>query len=423
MKTTVLALLISLAAVSIFVDTAYAQKRGEGQRKKLDPVGDVPALMEAEETRETLADLDGGKVTAATRPSEFKPMLIPVPRTGQDVKHRAGDDGDHRKGQPWPATRFIDNNDGTVADNLTGLVWLKNPSAFTVTTWSKALVACNKLSNGEAGLRDNSKPGDWRMPNVRELESLIDYSKQNPALPSGQPFQNVATGIYWTSTTVLDTPKTIYRGAIVNAAWVVDFSDGRVSDTEKTYETNLWPVRSSLPIAGQQAVTRPVPPPSSVVRTGQTRSWEAGDDGDLQKGRPWPEPRFTDNRNGTVTDQLTGLIWLKDRRTLGLASWGDALTRCNELADGMAGLTDGSKPGDWRLPNVREFQSLVDYSQQIPSLPRDHPFAKPSPASHWTSTIVGEKPFASYRMGLRSGSVGYSSHVGDDVVWPVRGGR
>ena len=114
MKTTVLALLISLAAVSIFVDTAYAQKRGEGQRKKLDPVGDVPALMEAEETRETLADLDGGKVTAATRPSEFKPMLIPVPRTGQDVKHRAGDDGDHRKGQPWPATRFIDNNDGTL---------------------------------------------------------------------------------------------------------------------------------------------------------------------------------------------------------------------------------------------------------------------------------------------------------------------
>ena len=47
-----------------------------------------------------------------------------------------------------------------------------------------------------------------------------------------------------------------------------------------------------------------------VPATGQTDSVAAGDDGDLQKGVPWPDPRFTDNGDGTVTDHLTGLIWL-----------------------------------------------------------------------------------------------------------------
>ena len=49
----------------------------------------------------------------------------------------------------------------------------------------------------------------------------------------------------------------------------------------------------------------------AVPQTGQTTSYEIGDDGDLERGVVWPDPRFTDNANGTVTDNLTGLIWSK----------------------------------------------------------------------------------------------------------------
>jgi len=54
-----------------------------------------------------------------------------------------------------------------------------------------------------------------------------------------------------------------------------------------------------------------------VEKTGQTTYYEPGDDGDLKKGVVWPNPRFTDNEDGTVTDNLTGLIWLKNANCFG----------------------------------------------------------------------------------------------------------
>ncbi|NIO68243.1 MAG: DUF1566 domain-containing protein, partial [Anaerolineae bacterium] len=55
--------------------------------------------------------------------------------------------------------------------------------------------------SGECGLGDGSSEGDWRLPNVRELQSLIDYGRQTPALPSGHPFTGVQSSLYWSSTT------------------------------------------------------------------------------------------------------------------------------------------------------------------------------------------------------------------------------
>ena len=99
-----------------------------------------------------------------------------------------------------------------------------------------------------------------------------------------------------------------------------------------------------------------------VEKTGQTGCWDAsgtsetcagtGQDGELQKGVSWPDPRFTDNGDGTVTDNLTGLIWLKNANCFGQRTWANALSDCNNLASGSCGLTDGSSAGDWSLPNV-----------------------------------------------------------------------
>ena len=65
---------------------------------------------------------------------------------------------------------------------------------------------------------------------------------------------------------------------------------------------------------------------SPVPKTGQTTSYGTREDGALQKGVAWPTPRFTDNNNGTVTDKLTGLIWMKNADYFGLRTWVQALS-------------------------------------------------------------------------------------------------
>jgi hypothetical protein len=113
--------------------------------------------------------------------------------------------------------------------------------------------------------------------------------------------------------------------------------------------------------------------PAPVARTGQTTSIAPGDDGSLQSGVQSPIPRFVDDGD-TVLDRLTGLIWMKDVGALTGLHWIDALTACNSSVG-------------WRLPNIREFLSLVDFEQSYPALPLGHPFVNvPSPAMFWTST-------------------------------------
>ena len=76
--------------------------------------------------------------------------------------------------------------DGTVTDHLTGLIWLKNAGCFTPALFAAALTDANQLASGACGLTDGSKAGDWRLPNINELESMVDVSESNPALSAGK---------------------------------------------------------------------------------------------------------------------------------------------------------------------------------------------------------------------------------------------
>jgi hypothetical protein len=137
----------------------------------------------------------------------------PVPQTGQTLSYAEGDDGDLQAGVPFPSPRFTDHGNGTVTDNLTGLIWLKNANCFGAMPWAQALTVTNTLAHGTCGLADGSGGGDWRLPNVRELLSLIDYRFYHPALSNAagtaqwtedDPFLGVqSSDIYWTSTTEL----------------------------------------------------------------------------------------------------------------------------------------------------------------------------------------------------------------------------
>ena len=159
----------------------------------------------------------------------------PVPKTGQTVSYATGDDGDLERGveKPILKDRFTDNGDGTVQDNLTGLIWLKNADCFGSRTWHEALSDSNGLSNDECGLTDGSNAGDWRLPNRFELESLLDLNNWMPAIVLPSPFQLVQWYPYWTSTTRAGT----------DYAWCINFDTGGIDATPRSHYWHVWPVR------------------------------------------------------------------------------------------------------------------------------------------------------------------------------------
>ncbi|MFZ1463615.1 MAG: DUF1566 domain-containing protein [Anaerolineae bacterium] len=163
-----------------------------------------------------------------------------VPKTGQITSFAAGDDGALQKGVAWPSPRFTDHSNGTVTDNLTGLIWVKNANCFSTQTWANALTAANTLASGSCGLTDGSAAGAWRLPNVREMQSLVDYERFSPALPSGYPFSNVQSNIYWTSTTNIGVGPTFAWGVGLQVGFVYGIFAAALPKTEAYY---VWPVR------------------------------------------------------------------------------------------------------------------------------------------------------------------------------------
>ena len=181
-------------------------------------------------------------------------LRAPVPKTrltgcwdadGNSVTcTNTGQDGEHRKGVTWPSPRFTDNSDGTVTDNLTGLIWLKNANCYGQRSWANALSDANTLNSGECGLSDGSSEGDWRLPNVRELHSLVHHGVYGPAVPNtagtgkwmeGDPFTGVQSYYYCSSST--------YAGSTAYA-WNVRLNDGPVNYDGKTrVPYYVWPVR------------------------------------------------------------------------------------------------------------------------------------------------------------------------------------
>jgi len=169
--------------------------------------------------------VSGCSASGVTIPS----TVAPVAATGQTKVYAIGDDGFHQKGVPSPSPRFTDNLDGTLTDNLTGLIWLKDGGCYGPTAWLGALAAVDRLQDGLCGLSDGSIPGSWRMPNRNELLSLL---YDGSGLPLVHPFTKPEepSGYYWSSTTYPFIPTT---------AWIVRMFQDGYQDRSVKADTNL----------------------------------------------------------------------------------------------------------------------------------------------------------------------------------------
>ena len=161
-----------------------------------------------------------------------KAIANELPDTGQEESYTAtfGEDNDYQPAASQPS--YTDNGDGTITDNRTGLMWVKDGNSAgcnngSVLTWEGVLTFCEGLSY--AGY------SDWRLPNVRELESIVDAGEQSPAINTTY-FPNTKSGWYWTSTIYVSN---------TSCAWLVDFSVGFVYGGYKALNYYVRPVRGS----------------------------------------------------------------------------------------------------------------------------------------------------------------------------------
>ena len=327
---------------------------------------------------------------------------ISLPQTGQEICYDStgntidcsgtGQDGDIRAGLSWPSPRFA-NPDGStplnpqwgvVLDKLTGLMWTLNANIIKTrdpdfdkndldpiydllgdgdVPWQKALEYVKQLNNDKyLGYTD------WRLPNVNELRSLIDYSQfytgapgagLPPALPQDHPFTNVLDG-YWTATASSDlgSPQTYSVQLPYGTTYCF------TTFSWDHYYEGVWPVRG-----GENGAV-------SLPQTGQTKCFDSqgeipcggtGQDGELHTGTAWPNPRFASEVPGTLTDKLTGLMWTQDASHLVLPN-GD-LPPWQTTLELIAKMNKGEYQNfgytDWRLPNVNELTSLLNYGVNV----------------------------------------------------------
>jgi len=244
-----------------------------------------------------------------------------------------GQDAQYQGNQP----AYKDNGDGTVTDLNTGLMWMRDPGSKK--TFDQALT--------DASICKVGGYNDWRLPTIKELYSLIlfsgtDLDPMNTNSSRQQPFIDTKYfkfqyGKPEDGDRIIDSQYatcTLYQSKTMHGnktMFGVNFADGRIKG---------YPIGPSGPRGEKKYYVMYV------------------------RGNPYyGKNDFKDNGDGTVTDNATGLMWMKlDSGHLkaginkdGRMNWQQALQWAEKLE--YAGYSD------WRMPNAKELQSIVDYSR------------------------------------------------------------
>jgi hypothetical protein len=352
-----------------------------------------------------------------------------LPQTGQTLCFDAGgatiscsgtgQDGDMPRGGAWANPRFSDQNNDTILDTTTGLIWTKDANApgpaaclpATIKTWQASLdyITC---------LNSNSYLGftDWRLPNVGELRSLANTSQSATNLwLIAQGFTALLPEPYWSSSSAADGPS---------SAWGVDMGVGAVDGDDKSDNNYVWPVRSAQTGLFEYSPTR----------TGQTLCYDptgtiiackaTGQDGDTLKGASWPSTRFSDLKNKTMLDNVTALIWAKDANAPGPLVCNPSTTKNWQASlEYVQCLNTNSYLGfsDWRLPNRNELSSLVNYAQlnQATWL-TEQGFTGVQSVYYWSSSTSQDSTSDAWGVDMGDGDIDGDDKTYSQFVWPVR---
>jgi hypothetical protein len=293
-------------------------------------------------------------------------------------------------------------------------MWMKAPPSG-IYTWQNALT----YANGRNAASLCGYGSGWRLPNILELESLINLGQAGSASWLTRPengFVGIATNKYWSSTTT---------ASATGSAWVVDFSDDGRDMAAKSLS------HFALPVRGMNVA------PAQLWRTGQTECYDSsgsviacsstGQDGDIRAGEVWPSPRFADPVNGTVRDNLTGLIWTEDANTPGPVACIPGEGKYSfDAYPFVQCLNNNNYLGysDWRLPNRRELESLLDHSRFNPALPSGHPFSVDASGVYWTSDTYISLCSSGWVVNVNTGQTyDFDKYQTSSplFVWPVRG--
>lgn len=212
------------------------------------------------------------------------------------------------------APSYTDNGNSTITDNNTGLIWAQDQSDDTI-GWEEASTYCSSLTTGDID--------DWRMPSVKELWSIRDFS----------------TGWPW-----------------IDSDYFNLSSDGTTMSQHHSWTSEAYLVESEY--QNEQVIGTPY----WIVNdwTGHIKAMSGMRYVRCVSGDIYGTNSFVDNGDGTVSDTATGLMWSQDDNGEELY-WQDALAYAENAEE--AGYSD------WRLPSIKELQSIADYTvEEIPAI-------------------------------------------------------
>ncbi len=289
--------------------------------------------------------------------STLKTMSL-LPDTGQTNNYTAtfGEDSDYSINTP----SYLLDNDGTVTDLITGLMWQRLDGGEM--TFEAAQTYCENLTLGTYD--------DWRLPSPIEAFSILNHQHNNPAIDTN--FFTTSNAEYW---------------------WT---NGAQVGDANKVWCTN----------AGGGIGNHPK---SETISAGGTKRFHVRAVRQLHPSIELTE-RFTDHNNGTVTDELTQLTWQKVPNATAM-TWEQALDYAEQLT--LAGNTQ------WRLPNIKELQSLHDPTLSNPAV--SSIFNSIGVRNYWSSTSLFNQNLKAWYWNTQFGITTYDLKTNSNYVLCVSG--
>ena len=282
-----------------------------------------------------------------------------LPDTGETQSYTTtfGEDHDYLINIP----SFTNNNNGTITDNVTGLMWQQVDGGEM--TIENATTYCDNLVLGGFS--------DWRLPTPIESFSILNHQNSNPAINTTY-FSLTAAEYWWTS---------IFENNSTTKVWCTN-AGGGIGNHPKTETISAGGTKKF-----HARAVRTVTTPTTITN------------------------HFTDNGDGTITDNLTQLVWQKIPNTVAL-TWEQALVYAE-------GLTIGTN-SDWRLPNIKELQSLNNESATNPSVFTPY-FTGLGVHNFWSSTSLPNQTTKSWYWNTQFGITTYDLKTNPNYVLCVRG--